>query len=95
MQPTVLEPLAVKVTRYLCPHCGRGRSTKRAAVLHMPKCWRNPDLHGCKSCALFQPGVWPGKPVPGGKAPGRCGAGYNLNKGLVTKCRKWRAAPQG
>lgn len=47
-------------------------------------------MRGCKSCALFQPGVWPGKPVPGTKAPGRCSVGFNLNKGLVTKCQKWK-----
>jgi hypothetical protein len=80
----------VQVTRHVCPFCRRGRSTRRAAQAHIAKCWRNPELQGCKSCALFQPGVWPGKPVPGGKAPGRCTAGFNLNAGLVTRCRKWK-----
>lgn len=98
MQPTTYEPIPVQVTRHLCPFCHRGRSTKRAAVIHMQKCWRNPELHGCKTCALFQPGIWPDKPPPGRpeahtKATGRCNAGFNLSKGLVTTCRKWKQIP--
>lgn len=98
VEPGSLEPIAVQVTRHLCPYCHRGRSSKRAAKLHMPKCWRNPQLQGCKTCALYRPGVWAGKPAPGkvttgAKTPGTCGAGFNLGPGLVTKCRKWVLDP--
>lgn len=93
MQPVTVEPIAVQVTRFLCPYCHRGRSSKRAAKLHMVKCWRNPDLRGCKTCAMFQTHAWPGKPAVGTKAPGRCNAGLNLAPGLVTKCRKWKPQP--
>lgn len=89
--PEVLIPIPVQTTRYLCPYCRRGRSTRRATVLHMPKCWLNPDRRGCKTCALFQPGRWPDKPegVPV-SAQGRCAVGFNLRPGLVTNCSKWK-----
>lgn len=60
-------PIAVRVTRYQDPHCGRTHSSRRRAVEHMGRCWRNPDARGCLTCRHFEPAVpgdldtgWPG-----------------------------------
>lgn len=47
------DPIAVRVTRYRCPHCGRGHSTKARAVVHIARCWTNPQARGCKTCRHF------------------------------------------
>lgn len=46
-------PIAVRVTRYQDPWCGRTHSSRRRAVEHMARCWRNPDVRGCKTCRHF------------------------------------------
>lgn len=46
-------PIAVTVIRYQCPHCGRTRAHKRAAVAHIARCWLNPAARGCKTCRHF------------------------------------------
>ena len=47
------EPIAVRVTRYRCPHCARSHSSRGRAVQHVGRCWRNPEAHGCKTCRHF------------------------------------------
>lgn len=49
------EPIAFTVTRFKCPHCSRGRSKRVAAIAHMARCWRNPDVRGCLTCRHFEP----------------------------------------
>jgi hypothetical protein len=44
-------PVEISVTRYVCPHCRRGHSKRRAAVEHIARCWRNPTNRTCKTCA--------------------------------------------
>lgn len=76
-------PVAVRVTRYQCPPCGRTHSSKRRAVEHMGRCWQNPAARGCKTCKNFEPGHdacgcesgcnWGGNPVTES-----CAAGVSL-----------------
>lgn len=76
-QKTTLEPIPIVVTRHVCPFCHRSRSRIKPAKLHMERCWKNPALEGCKTCTFFN-----------GKD--RCNAGFNLERGLVTECVKWK-----
>lgn len=48
------EPIPFVVTRWKCPHCNRGRSTRTATTEHMARCWRNPAARGCKTCKWFE-----------------------------------------
>jgi hypothetical protein len=50
----VTEPVKVTVTRWLCPHCRRGRAHKQATVEHIARCWANPERHTCRTCAHQQ-----------------------------------------
>jgi hypothetical protein len=71
-------PIPVRVTRYRDPHCGRTHASRRRAEEHMARCWRNPDAHGCFTCAHFEQHV-PGDIDTG--SPGHdehCTAGVDL-----------------
>jgi hypothetical protein len=64
----VTAPVAVRVTRYQDPWCGRTHSSRKRAVEHMGRCWRNPDARGCLTCRHFEPAIpgevetgWPGE----------------------------------
>lgn len=48
-------PIERVVTRYICPHCHRGRSSRKAATVHIAQCWRNPGNRSCKTCAWYVP----------------------------------------
>ncbi len=48
------EPIAVKVTRHVCPFCRRGWSKKAPAATHVAACWRNPANRTCKTCAFLK-----------------------------------------
>ena len=91
-----IEPADVierKVTRYICPHCNRGRSTRKAALTHMKRCWRNPDVRGCRTCGHYQP-------VEGGDyesgypgCPEGCDLGVDITYGPKSGCSEWVAKP--
>jgi hypothetical protein len=49
------EPIPITVKRYICPHCRRGRSSRKAAVVHIGQCWRNPANRSCNSCHWYMP----------------------------------------
>ena len=49
----------------------------------MQLCWKNPALHGCKTCFFYERTYDDGE---------RCNAGFRISGGLVTKCSKWKAA---
>ena len=70
------EPIAVRVTRYQCPPCGRTHSSKRRAVEHIGRCWRNPAARGCKTCRHFD--QYPGEPDVGLIGGEFCDAGVSL-----------------
>ena len=72
------EPIAVRVTRYQCPPCGRTHSSKRRAVEHIGRCWYNPGARGCKTCQHYNQFV-PGDPDTGYPGePESCAAGVDL-----------------
>lgn len=71
-----LQPIAITVTRFVCPFCRRSRSRKGPALIHMARCWKNPEVKGCKSCFFFEKNT--------------CNAGFRLDAGLVTDCSKWK-----
>ena len=77
------EPIAVRVTRYRCPHCARSHSSRGRAVQHVGCCWRNPEAHGCKTCQHFErdadgyEGCGLGVDLTGRPACERCG-GFNF-----------------
>lgn len=48
------EPIAVQVTRYRCPSCGRTEGNRSRARAHMSRCWLDPANRGCKTCAHFE-----------------------------------------
>jgi hypothetical protein len=48
-------PIEVTVKRHRCPHCRQSRSTRKAAVEHMGRCWYAPGNRSCKTCAWFTP----------------------------------------
>lgn len=52
---TTLGPIPIKVTRYGCPHCGRTASRPVRTREHMARCWKNPEVRGCKTCKHFEP----------------------------------------
>lgn len=88
--PTV-EPVRIKVTRYRCPFCERSRSRKQATVEHIARCWRNPAVRSCRTCANYEP------PNAGcGEYRCNCGSGEFCHAGVtlpddgpVTGCEKW------
>lgn len=92
-QETVVgEPERIVVTRFRCPHCGKTRSSKKAAAEHMARCWYNPTARGCKTCAHYYPGDngCEGDPYCNCASPEFCNAGVIFpEKGLLIRCDKW------
>ncbi|GAA4085144.1 hypothetical protein [Actinomadura miaoliensis] len=84
------EPIAITVTRYLCPYCRRGHSKKAAAARHIARCWWSPAAKGCKTCALYEPEIT--ERDTGYRAREHCGAegGPDLAAGGIrTGCALW------
>jgi hypothetical protein len=90
-------PESITVTRWRCPFCHRSRSSKRATAEHIERCWLNPAVRSCKTCANREPGGdacgcepgcnW-GSP-PGG-IPDSCTAGVDRSDGEIkTGCPLW------
>lgn len=82
------QPIPVTVTRYQCPHCRSTRSKKQAAANHIARCWRNPEVRGCKTCIHLTPseeGPFPGHPG----WPQGCNEGRDITASLVTDCPYW------
>lgn len=87
------QPIPLVVTRWVCPYCHRSRSRRRPCEAHIKLCWKNPELQGCKTCAFFTQA----KDLPPAlRASGdRCGAGFVIKNGLVTKCSRWKEKDDG
>jgi hypothetical protein len=89
------EPIPRRVLRHYCPHCGKSRSARTAAVNHIARCFKNPAAKSCRTCACYQPVEQPeysdyGRPsYPG--CPEGCDAGVNIEAGPVTNCALWEA----
>lgn len=96
---TAPTPVAVTVRRYECPFCHRRRSAKKATEDHMGRCWLNPGVRSCKTCAHLteEPGgEWciPGRPCNCNDGYRECAAGRVLDDSgtafPVTGCPLWR-----
>lgn len=92
-----LGPVMVRVTRYACPHCSRSRSKRAATAAHIDRCWHNPAVRACKTCAHFDPGGDACGCEPGcnwgasGPAQPGCAAGVPMPDDFtpVTNCPEW------
>jgi len=83
-------PVAVRVTRYACPTCGRTHSKKAGCAAHIARCWQNPEARACKTCVHYSPpeaGPYPEHPG----WPEQCGADIELTGGLKVGCPAWEA----
>lgn len=81
--------IVVKTVRHQCPHCRRTWAKRLAAEAHIARCWRNPDVLGCKTCSLLTPpedGPYPEHPGWGEE----CDAEIDLRSGLRTGCPSWQ-----
>lgn len=92
------EPIAVKVTRYRCPFCTRGWSSKKRATEHIERCWHNPAKRNCKTCVYHQPYVatkdvcLPGALCACDEQPEECLLGEDISDGLRSDCPLWSLA---
>ena len=90
-------PEAVTVTRWRCPFCRRSRSAKRATAEHIGRCWLNPSVRSCKTCANHEAGgdacgCEPGCNwgSPSGSIPDSCAVGVDVSSGEIkTGCPLW------
>lgn len=91
-----VEPTVVTVKRYVCPFCSRGRSKRPATVEHIGRCWMNPAVRSCKTCAHLV--IEWAEPEIGLSGAVFCDVDVDLDDptleraGLVTNCEKWAAA---
>ena len=92
MSDLTSEPRAITVTRWVCPHCHRGRARKAAIVEHMARCWRNAAARSCFTCRHFEQ-VAPEPDVGIFDGYERCQAGVDLpERGLPVHCDHWMDA---
>ena len=95
------EPVAIKVTRYICPFCSRGRSKRTATAEHIERCWKNPAVKSCLTCVHLDRGdagepCFPGRQCSCNDAYTDCGEGIDLGNGdptlfPQTGCPMWAA----
>ncbi|WP_304452862.1 hypothetical protein [Nocardiopsis sp. YSL2] len=92
------EPRQITVTRYVCPYCSRGHAKRYPATVHIGRCWKNPDNHGCKTCIFHTPaggkrgGCIPGQDCDRNVTDESCGQGIDITGGLKTHCPDWETA---
>jgi hypothetical protein len=55
----LVAPARITVVRWKCPHCSRSRSSRKAAVEHIGRCWFNPANRTCRTCEHWQGAVGP------------------------------------
>jgi hypothetical protein len=90
------QPELIVVQRWRCPFCHRSRSKRKAAADHAGRCWLNPAVRSCKTCAHLTPGYdacgcepgcnWGS---PSGPVPESCAAGLELDGSVRTGCPSW------
>jgi hypothetical protein len=92
-------PVPVMVRRYRCPFCSRSRSSKAATADHIARCWLNPEVRSCRTCAHLDRdlgGEWcfPGRPCNCNDGGQECRLDVDLpESGLpVTGCPLWELA---
>jgi hypothetical protein len=87
---SLIAPEPVTVTRWRCPFCHRSRSAKSATAAHIERCWLNPAVRSCKTCAHYEyepPGdpCEAGRPCSCNAGHEGCGAGVDLTSGQVPR----------
>lgn len=92
-------PELIIVKRWRCPFCRRSRSSKAATAEHVARCWLNPSVRSCKTCANYlreeagEP-CFPSRPCNCNDGYEECSAGVELPEGAgfpVTGCALWTA----
>jgi hypothetical protein len=97
------------VRRFECPFCSRRRAAKKAVAEHLGRCWLNPAVRSCKTCAHLDEydggdTCFPGRPCDCNAPSRSCRAGVKFEEnGLgpdfpVTGCPLWKLreeAPDG
>lgn len=73
----MIAPIPVRVLRHKCPHCRRSYAHRGSAISHMGRCWRNPEMRGCKTCRHFEQD--PGEPEVGLMGGEGCAVGVSLD----------------
>lgn len=71
------QPIPVRVLRHQCPFCSRTHSRPGTAREHIARCWRNPEVRGCKTCKYFEQD--PGEPDVGLMGGESCDMGVDLD----------------
>lgn len=90
------EPIRYVVTRYRCPFCPRGHSSRTRAVDHIGRCWYNPANRTCKTCRSFVPDQ--SEPDVGYNAPEYCAASEDVDLSVGSprvNCPLWAALEEG
>jgi len=86
------EPKVITVKRYVCPFCQRGGSTRKAAAGHIARCWHNPAVRACLTCAYHV--VEKGDPEVGYPGAEYCDIKVaSLATGLKVGCASWDPDP--
>lgn len=90
-------PIPFTATRYRCPFCARSRSHKKATAEHIARCWHNPSVRSCKTCANYEPpNAGCGEYRCNCDSGDFCGVGVKLPQGgPVTNCEKWEVESHG
>lgn len=87
-------PVLVMVARYACPFCGRRRAAKKSTAGHISRCWLNPAVRACKTCAHFTQVDGEeherGRPCACGQGYEQCEAGISLGGTLRAGCPLWQ-----
>jgi hypothetical protein len=84
------EPIVLTVIRYRCPFCTRSRAKKATTEQHIARCWQNPAVRACLTCARFEPpeeGPYPEHPG----WPEDCAAGVDIGDGIASQCPLWES----
>jgi hypothetical protein len=97
MADTIVAPVPVMVRRFECPFCRHRRSAMKAAAAHIARCWLNPAVKACKTCAHFtdEPGSGEyceaGRPCPCDQGYRKCEAGIPevADGEIKTACPLW------
>lgn len=97
----IAAPERFTAVRYRCPFCHRSRSSKRATAGHIARCWLNPAVRSCKTCANYRsdPGgepCFPGRPCNCNDGGEWCEQGQEIPAAHpFTGCPLWALRAEG
>ena len=81
-------PIAIKVTRFVCPYCRRGHSARSVCAGHIGRCFRNPANKACKTCVYYGAAT-SGDAVTPGEAES---CAWENSDSIPAGCSTWEAA---